>query len=96
MIESTKEWLIEQENENLVNQITEQFKIPRLLAKIIAARSISSMEEVEQLLQPSKEMINDSFLFDGMEEAVGIIQEAIDAQIPILIYGDYDAGATRF
>lgn len=91
MIESTKEWLIEQENENLVNQITEQFKIPRLLAKIIAARSISSMDEVEQLLHPSKEMINDSFLFDGMEEAVGIIQEAIDAQIPILIYGDYDA-----
>lgn len=69
----------------------EQFQdLPSFIAKILASRGVSSIHEIElklkNLLKPD---------LKGLDQAVQIINEAIDQRQKIVIVGDYDTdGAT--
>lgn len=64
--------------------------VPQVMANILARRSVSSVADLElklkRLLQPT---------LKGLDEAVALIDHAIDQHEKIVIVGDYDAdGAT--
>lgn len=58
--------------------------------KMILNRGLATKDTLETFLN-QEEISYDPFLFSQMEQAVKRIQKAIEAQEPILIYGDYDA-----
>ncbi|MGA8529460.1 MAG: single-stranded-DNA-specific exonuclease RecJ [Acidobacteriaceae bacterium] len=68
--------------------------IPPLLAELLLARGIRSAGEAEQFLNPSLDDLLDPYSMLGMDRAVARIQQAVAAQQPILIYGDYDVDGT--
>ncbi len=65
--------------------------LPPVLARIYASRCVNSIDELEHTLNrlPAFRMMK------GMDEAVSILEEAIDEQRHILVIGDFDCdGAT--
>ncbi len=60
-----------------------------LLRRVLAARGCKDAAAAHQLLEPSADL-SDPFLMRDMDKAVQRIQRAIEAEEPIVIYGDYD------
>ena len=96
MIQSQKLWTITQQDDQLVKQFSEQLNISTIAAKILIARGCTSVEQAKPLLKIDETQYHDPFLMAGMEDAVMRIEQALDNGEKILVYGDYDAGATRF
>jgi single-stranded-DNA-specific exonuclease len=62
--------------------------LPNLSAEILAGRGFVSIEQVNaQLALPE---LSDPFLIADMEKAVDIINKALEDNLKICIYGDYD------
>lgn len=91
MIQSKSKWQMTSVDETLIQSFCEALHIPPLLAKILVARDIQTVEEAKQFIEMDSSVLHDPFLMYQMDIAVETIQFAIDSQVPILIYGDYDA-----
>lgn len=86
-----KRWIIENPDESKVNQLMDELNINTISAKILVARGFSEVEEARAFLQVDESSVHDPFLLNGMSEAVARINNAIEQNEQILIYGDYDA-----
>lgn len=86
-----KKWECYEVDENRVNKLINEYKISRLLAKIIVNRNIDVSENMSQFLEPTRNDFHDPFLMPDMEKAVARILKAIENKEKIIIYGDYDA-----
>ena len=65
--------------------------LPGWFSALLRLRGIGTEEEARRFLSPSPEGLHDPFLLSGMEKAVRLIRDAIDAGERIMIFGDYDA-----
>ena len=72
------------------NQIAADFSISPYLARIIRNRGAVTNEEIAMYLNGDLSMMHDPALLRDMEVAVSILEDAIEAQIPIRVVGDYD------
>lgn len=91
-----KKWIIQRPDEQSVQQLQEQLKLSPIAAKILVARGSQTMEQAQKILSMDERALHDPFLLHNMDKAVERIEQALEAGEKILIYGDYDAGATRF
>jgi single-stranded-DNA-specific exonuclease len=85
------DWVINPADEKAVDHISSSLLIDRMQARLLVARGLSTREEAERFLNPSREQLNDPFLFDEMEAASRLLHGAITSGERILIHGDYDA-----
>jgi len=80
----------------ILTKITEDFKskfpeINPIILQLLANRGLKTQEEIDEFLMPDySQDLNDPFIFQEMEKAVGRIYKAIREKEKILIYGDYD------
>ena len=96
MIQSKKVWIVNEPDEQAVKKMSEALNISTIASKILLAKGCESVEQAQQLLTVDDSQYHDPFLMAGMEEAVARIEQALDEGEKIVVYGDYDAGATRF
>jgi len=68
--------------------------LPAIVAELLAARGIASVEEAHRFLHPSLEHLHSPMEMLGMLLAVERLERAIAAAEPMLIYGDYDVDGT--
>ncbi len=80
--------------ESIVKTIAEAFKIPRGLAKVLAARGLDNPKKVQDFFYPSLDNLYDPFLLKDMDKAVARILDAIKKKELICIHGDYDVDGT--
>jgi single-stranded-DNA-specific exonuclease len=90
MLKSKTRWIVRSPERQEIETLANELKITPLLASMLVNRGLSTVESARYFLF-GKEEFHDPFLFTGMDQAVERIKKAINAQEPILIFGDYDA-----
>jgi single-stranded-DNA-specific exonuclease len=68
--------------------------VPEIVAELLAARGIASVEEAHRFLHPSIDQLHPPMQMLGMLAAVERLERAIAQGEPMLIYGDYDVDGT--
>lgn len=69
----------------------EQLHLPHLVARVLAIRGATTIEEAERFLRPKLEHLSDPFLLPDVEPAVDALIDAIVSGRRIGVFGDYDA-----
>lgn len=85
-----KQWEACNVDEKIVEEISEKFKISKLVARIIANKNLTTNKDIEIFLNPTRNDFHDPFLMPDMEKAVNRMIEAINKKEKTIIYGDYD------
>ncbi len=73
-----------------IMEVSQKFSVTPEVAEVLLARNISTDAEIDAFLNPSLDDLHDPFLLDDMKEVVEKVQNAIEKQKRILIFGDYD------
>jgi len=77
-----------------VNALADKLGIDVPVAKLLVQRGINSFEEAKKFFRPDLKDLHDPFLMKDMDKAVERIQQAIENDENIMVYGDYDVDGT--
>ena len=83
-------WIYPNYDKNFIKEL-ETYSISKNIAKILNARNITDMTSVKKYFSDEYEEGYDPFLMHDMQKAVDRINDAIENEERILVYGDYDA-----
>ncbi|TYR82301.1 single-stranded-DNA-specific exonuclease RecJ [Priestia megaterium] len=91
MLQSKKRWNVQHSDERLVDEFVKTLDITPLVASLLVNRGITTPEAATKFLHVEDQPFHDPFLLHDMDKAVVRIQQAIEQDERIMIYGDYDA-----
>ena len=83
-------WIYPTYDESFIKEV-ESYSISKNIAKILNARDIKDISAVKKFFSDEFEEGYDPYLMYDMQKVVDRINEAIDNEEKILVYGDYDA-----
>lgn len=83
-----KKWVISKPDPEKAANINKKSDLSLLASEILVSRGYDSLEKASDFL--SSNGLSSPFLLKDMEEAVDIINSAVDEEKTICIYGDYD------
>lgn len=86
--------LLPKPNEALVASLSKDLGVEPLIAELLANRGITAYAEAKKFFRPSLDDLHDPFLMKDMEQAVNRIEQALELQENILVFGDYDVDGT--
>ena len=89
-------WIINKKsNPEKVNELSKSLNnLDLTLTEILVHRGIDTFEKAKSFFRPSLDEIHDPFLMKDMDKAVNRLQQAIDNNEKILVFGDYDVDGT--
>ena len=77
-----------------IERLGKEINVNPILANMLINRGIESFEQAKDYFRPSLSQLHDPFLMKDMGHAVQRIQQAIQQEEKILVYGDYDVDGT--
>jgi single-stranded-DNA-specific exonuclease len=77
-----------------VEKLMKAIKVDAITASLLVQRGIESYEEARTFFRPDLSHLHDPFLMADMDKAVRRIEQAVDKEENILVYGDYDVDGT--
>ena len=90
-----KKWSYnESPDQELVTKLREELQIPYTIANLLVQRGIHDFESAKLFFTPDWSNTHDPFLMKDMDRAVERIEQALEKDEKILIYGDYDVDGT--
>src|SRR3990167_2936918 len=90
-----KRWVLREADESVVSLLSEQLKIPPLVARILALRGLNDPDSARRyLLSSLRSDLPSPFLIAGMEQAAGRLVRALERKELICVWGDYDVDGT--
>jgi len=90
-----KRWVLREADESVVSLLSEQLKIPPLVARILALRGLNDPDSARRYLSSSlRSDLPSPFLMAGMEQAAGRLVRALERKELICVWGDYDVDGT--
>ena len=90
-----KRWLIKSaQNSTTVEDFRSEIKTDSIVAELLLQRGIDSFERARDFFNPSLEQLHNPFALLNMEKAVSLLDQSIENQSRILLYGDYDVDGT--
>ena len=78
----------------LVSALASQLQVDEVIATLLVQRGITTYEQARQFFRPSLADLHDPYLMKDMDKAVQRIEQAIENNENILIFGDYDVDGT--
>lgn len=76
------------------HNIARNSEVPDLIRGILSKRNISDKESLERFLHPKLDSLPQPSLMKGLTSAASAICKAIDDNVEIIIWGDYDVDGT--
>lgn len=90
-LKTTRRWEVAKSDPAIEEKLADGLHVAPLIARIMAARGISSVEEGRLFLTPSLERDwCDPLIIPGMREVAGRVQRAIERRESIAVFGDFD------
>lgn len=86
--------LLPQPTNNEIETIQNALSIPHHFAKILAQRGFQTFDQAKDFFRPSWEHTHNPFLMKNMDKAVERLNQAINSNEKILLFGDYDVDGT--
>lgn len=83
-----KRWIVGDPDKNISKKLTAGSDLSPLCADVLVSRGITDLNKAAELIRT--EELETPFALKDMEKAVDIINEAIENEKKICIYGDYD------
>ncbi len=90
-----KKWIVSNYDKALAKELAEECDIEPIVALIASARGYTDPMDLEQFLDDEPVFSNPYEMADIIL-AAEIVNAAVEDNVKIAIYGDYDCGATRF
>lgn len=85
-----RQWRIIPHDSDRVEQLMRTARLPAVVAQLLVSRGVYNAEEAARFLDTKLKGLRDPEDLPGIERAVDILAEAIEAKTSIVIYGDYD------
>lgn len=90
-----KRWVVSEfSRQDLVDKLSASLNIDPVLAQLLVQRGITSFPEARDFFRPSLDNLHDPFLIKDMDVAIRRIEQAMERNERILVYGDYDVDGT--
>lgn len=90
-----KSWiLLKNDDDEIVNNLAADLKISTHLSSLLVKIGITSYQESKDFFRPSLSGLHNPFLYKDMDKCINRIENAINSNEKILIYGDYDVDGT--
>lgn len=89
-----KRWSFRSSPLDAIDLFEKELNLSPVIARVLAHRGITNLEEAEKFLRPTLKDLADPFLMKDMKIAVERIACAIQDQEQITLYGDYDVDGT--
>lgn len=90
-----KKWLVKSPQDRTdVETFRSKLKVDPVVAELLLQRNIATYDTAHAFFRPDLSTLHDPFLMKDMDQAVERLQEAIDAQEKVLLFGDYDVDGT--
>ncbi len=91
----TKKWIIkEQANADDIKQLSEAINVSLPIANMLIQRGIKTYEQAKYFFRPKLQHLYNPFLMKDMDVALNRLEQAIEKQEKVLIFGDYDVDGT--
>ena len=82
------------ENRTQAKNLSSEFEISQILARLLVSRNLTSKKLVLNFLEPHSKICHDPFLMRDMDLAVKRLINALCLGEKVVIYGDYDVDGT--
>ena len=90
-----KRWEVKAQGEaKVVAAIASHIGISPVLANLLVQRGIDTVEKAERFFDPQLAYLHDPFLMKDMDRAVERVEQALERNERIMVYGDYDVDGT--
>ncbi|GAB5417231.1 MAG: single-stranded-DNA-specific exonuclease RecJ [Crocinitomicaceae bacterium] len=90
-----KKWLVKSPQDRTdVEAFRSKLKIDPVVAELLLQRNITTYDTAHAFFRPDLSTLHDPFLMKDMDAAVERLQEAIEQQEKVLLFGDYDVDGT--
>ncbi len=88
-------WIVKPEpDKQTVAGLSHELQIDENLTKLLVIRGIKDFVEARKFFRPELKDLHDPYLMKDMDKAIKRIQEAVESEENILVYGDYDVDGT--
>ena len=88
-------WLVKPKPDlESVQALAKEFDISEVVAHLLVQRGITNFDTAKQFFRPDWHHLHDPFLMKDMDVAVDRLQQAIDKNEIIMVFGDYDVDGT--
>ena len=81
-------------SEDKIKHLAQALNVEDFVAQLLVQRGIETFEEAKHFFRPSLEHLHDPYLMKDMDKAIERIENAIENQERILVFGDYDVDGT--
>ncbi|PBJ11119.1 single-stranded-DNA-specific exonuclease RecJ [Flavobacterium sp. ACN6] len=81
-------------SEDKIKHLAQALNVEDFVATLLIQRGIETFEDAKNFFRPSLEHLHDPYLMKDMDKAVARIEQAIERQENILVFGDYDVDGT--
>jgi single-stranded-DNA-specific exonuclease len=89
-----KRWNLISADSNDTRVLQDALKIHPILCELLVQRGITDFEAAKKFFRPSLEHLHSPWLMKDMRKAVDRVNEAIQKNQKILVFGDYDVDGT--
>src|SRR6476646_8128647 len=90
----SKRWIVRRHDVDAAASLARILGVSPVLAALLINRGYTDEISARAFLAPTYDQLHEPYLMLGMREAVARVEQAIETQQPILIYGDYDVAGT--
>ena len=77
-----------------IEALQKALQVDPFIATLLLERDIDTFQDAKKFFRPSLKDLHDPYLMKDMDKAVARIEQAIENQENILVYGDYDVDGT--